>query len=132
MSTTYLLSSTPITIGNSLVMLGDADPPFDDPRSLGGLTVGLHVYLPDVDAVVDAASAAGAEVLQAPQDMFYGDRMAMLKDPFGHIWVLLTHKEELPLEEIKARGEAMLRGGRTPLSESSATREGGNDVQSDA
>jgi PhnB protein len=108
-----------ITIAGSLVMLGDADPPFDDPRSLGGLTVGLHVYVPDVDATVDAAVAAGAELLQAPQDMFYGDRMAMLKDPFGHIWVLLTHKEDLPLEEIKARGEAMLRGASPQRKESS-------------
>jgi PhnB protein len=51
--------------------------------------------------------------------MFYGDRMAMLKDPFGHIWVLLTHKEDLPLEEIKARGEAMLRGASPRRKESS-------------
>lgn len=101
-----------ITIGGSLVMLGDADPPFGVPLSLGGSTVGLHVYVPDVDAMVESASAAGAELLQAPSDMFYGDRMAMLKDPFGHIWVLLAHQEDLSLEEIKARGETMLRGDR--------------------
>ena len=47
-------------------------------------------------------------MLQGPEDMFYGDRTAMLRDPFGHVWVLLTHVEELTPEEIKARGEALL------------------------
>jgi PhnB protein len=97
-----------ITIGRSVVMVGDANDPFEDPHSLGGLSVGLHVYVEDVDARFAQAVDAGARVIEPVRDMFYGDRMGMLKDPFGHIWVLLTHLEDLPPEEIKRRGEAML------------------------
>ena len=96
-----------IKVGDSVVMVGDMDEAFGDSRSLGGTSVGLHVYVEDVDARFARAVAAGAKELHLVQDMFYGDRMGMLEDPFGHVWVLLTHKEEMPPEEIKARGEAM-------------------------
>jgi PhnB protein len=99
-----------IKVGDSVVMLGDTDDAFGDPLALGGTTVGLHVYVEDVDSWFARAVAAGAKVLQPVQDMFYGDRMGMLEDPFGHVWVLLTHKEELSPEEIKIRGEVMLGG----------------------
>jgi len=99
-----------ITIGDSIVMVGDADDPFHDPRSLGGLSVGLHVYVDDVDAQVARAVQAGATLSEPVQDMFYGDRMGMVTDPFGHLWVLLTHEEDLPPAEIKRRGEAVLAG----------------------
>jgi len=105
-----LIVHAEITIGGSLVMVGDADGPFQDPRSLGGLSVGLHVYVNDVDALVARAVAAGATLREPVQDMFYGDRMGMVTDPFGHLWVLLTHKEDLPPEEIQRRGEALLAG----------------------
>lgn len=97
-----------IQIGDSVLMLGDAEAPFGDPRTLGASTVGLHVYVDDVDSLFAAAVSAGVEVLQPPQDMFYGDRTAMFRDPFGHVWVLLTHIEDLTLSEIKARGEELL------------------------
>jgi uncharacterized glyoxalase superfamily protein PhnB/ketosteroid isomerase-like protein len=97
-----------ITIGDSLVMVGDADAPFKDPRALGGLSVGLHFYVDNVDARLAQAVDAGAVLVQPGQDMFYGDRMGMVTDPFGHLWVLLTHQEDLHPEEIKRRGEAQL------------------------
>ncbi len=99
-----------IAIEDSVVMLGDGSGPFTVPSSLGGTSVGLHVYVADVDAMTAAAGGFGAEILQAPQDMFYGDRSAILRDPFGHVWVLLTCQEELGLSVIRERGEALLAG----------------------
>lgn len=97
-----------IRIGDSVVMLGDTDDAFGEPRSLGGTTVGLHVYVEDVDARFARAVSAGAKPLRPVQDMFYGHRMGMLEDPYGHVWVLLEHRETLTPREIKARGEALL------------------------
>ena len=98
-----------IQIEDSIIMVGDAESPFQDPKSLGGLTVGLHIYIEEVDARSAQAVSVGAKEIQPVQDMFYGDRMAMLEDPFGYIWVFLTHKEDLTPEEIKKRGEAMFK-----------------------
>jgi len=102
-----------ITIGDSLIMLGDADPPFRSPVSQDGPTVGLHVYVEDADALLDRAVQAGATVIQPVQDMFYGDRMGMLRDPFGHVWVLLEHVEDLLPEEIERRFQQEMRTART-------------------
>ena len=104
-----------ILIGGSIIMVGDADGVFSDPHSLSGSPVGLHVYVEDVDAQFIQAVSAGAKAIEPVKEMFYGDRMGMLEDPFGHIWVLLTHKENLSPEEIKNRGEAMLKKGSTYL-----------------
>ncbi len=100
-----------IAIEGSVLMLGDADAPFVSPEAVGGTTVVLHIYVGDVDARVRQAVEAGAKVLQQPQDMFYGARSAMLLDPFGHVWVLLTHQQDLSMEEITLRGEELLAGG---------------------
>lgn len=97
-----------IAIEGSVLMLGDADTPFVSPKTLGGTTVALHVYVADVDARVLQAVEAGAKPVQQPQDMFYGARMAMLEDPFGHVWVLLTHQQDLSVDEITRRGEELL------------------------
>jgi PhnB protein len=69
-----------IKIGNSIIMLGDTTKHFKDSQSLGGTSVGLHVYVDDVDNVFAQAVAAGAIVMEPMQDMFHGDRTAMLKD----------------------------------------------------
>lgn len=100
-----------IKIGESVIMVGDAEGLFHDPRSLGGISAGLHVYVDDVDALFARAVGAGAKEIEPVQDMFYGDRMGMLQDPFGHIWVLLTHNEDLVPEGIKKRGEALFKQG---------------------
>ncbi|MGV9245531.1 VOC family protein [Streptomyces sp. NPDC003710] len=78
-----------ITIHGSTLMLGDADAPFSRPGAEGPSVV-LHVYVPDVDGLTTQAVAAGAELLAPPTDMFYGARQSMLRDPFGHVWILLT------------------------------------------
>jgi PhnB protein len=95
-------------IDQSLFMLGDAAAPFSDPLSAGGTSVGLHVYVADVDALFQRAVDAGATPLQPPQDMFYGDRSAMLRDPFGHVWVFLTHQEDVTPDEIVQRASTVL------------------------
>jgi PhnB protein len=77
------------------------------PQSTGGSPVGLHLYVEDVDAVFAQAINAGATLIKPVQDQFYGDRTGALKDPFGHIWFLATHKEELSPDEIKQRAETM-------------------------
>ncbi|MFC5890222.1 VOC family protein [Kitasatospora aburaviensis] len=102
-----------ISIGRSVLMLGDAGAgpaegaPFTAPAVLGGTSVALHVFVPDVDALVARAGAAGAEILQPPTDMFHGDRTAVLKDPSGHVWIFLTHLEDIPVEELHRRAGAV-------------------------
>ena len=97
-----------IRIGNSPIMLADEYPEmgFVGPQALGGSPVSLVLYVEDVDAWFARAVAAGAQVLRPLQDQFYGDRTGMLKDPFGHIWTLATHKEDVPLEEMHRRAES--------------------------
>jgi PhnB protein len=100
-----------IRIGDSAIMLADPceEGSFRHPQSLGGSSVGLHLYVEDVDALFAQAVAAGAKTIRAVQDQFYGDRTGTLEDPFGHVWFLATHKEELTPEEINQRAEALFR-----------------------
>jgi len=99
-----------ISIHGSTVMLGDAEGPvFAAPTTVGGTTVGLHVFVDDVDALAEQAGAAGAELLQPPTDQFHGDRTAILRDPYGHVWVFLTHVEDLTPDEIARRAQALIR-----------------------
>ncbi|MER7769664.1 VOC family protein [Kitasatospora sp. NPDC096140] len=78
-----------IQVHGATLMLGDAEAPFAPPGT-GVPSVILHVYVPDVDALTEQAVAAGAELLSPPADMPYGARQSMLRDPFGHVWILLT------------------------------------------
>lgn len=97
-----------ISIEDSIIMLGDAEEPlFLSPLKVNGTTVGLHVYVDDVDKLFLQAIDSGATVIQDLTDMFYGDRMGMLKDPFGHVWVLLTNKIDMTPDEIKTNGEKL-------------------------
>ncbi|MFC8625719.1 VOC family protein [Streptomyces anulatus] len=97
-----------VKIQGSTIMLGDADGPlFSAPTAVGGTTVGLHVFVDDVDALARQATAAGAELLQPPADQFHGDRTTMLKDPYGHIWVFLTHLEDLTPDEVARRAREL-------------------------
>ena len=66
------------------------------------------VYVPDVDATVKRAVDAGAKLDRAVEDKFYGDRMGSILDPFGHIWYIATHIEDVSPEEMKRRSEAMM------------------------
>jgi PhnB protein len=100
-----------IEIEGSAVMLADEFPEmgYRSPRSLGGAGVSLHLYVKDVDGRFNQALAAGAKSLRAVQDQFYGDRSGTLEDPFGHIWTISTHKEDLSPEELQRRAAAAMK-----------------------
>lgn len=95
-----------LKIGDSSLMLAE---PCDQAggltasQSLGGAAVGLHLYVEDVDARFAQAIKAGATEVSAVQDQFYGDRSGTLKDPFGNLWFIATHVEDVSVEEIRAR-----------------------------
>jgi PhnB protein len=98
-----------IRIGAANIMLADEFPEmgFQSPKTLGGSPVMMVVYVPDVDAVFAQAIEAGATVKREVKDQFYGDRSGTLEDPFGHVWTIATHKEDLTAEEIRARAEKL-------------------------
>ncbi|HEX9918136.1 MAG TPA: VOC family protein [Pyrinomonadaceae bacterium] len=98
-----------IKIGDSHVMLADEFPEMDvrSPQSFGGSPVGLLLYVEDVDALAERAVAAGAKLQSPLEDKFYGDRMGKLVDPFGHIWAIATHKEDVSPEEMEKRIAAL-------------------------
>ncbi|HUK82177.1 MAG TPA: VOC family protein [Verrucomicrobiae bacterium] len=97
-----------LKIGDSHVMLADEFPEKNirGPKSLGGSPVTIHLYVEDVDAVAMRAVAAGAKELMPVTDQFYGDRAGKFEDPFGHLWYISTHKEDLSPEEIAKRAKA--------------------------
>jgi len=101
------LGHAEIRIGDSRVMLSDEYEAmaFLSPQSRGGTTVHIHLYVRDVDATVARAMAAGAKVVRPVQDQFYGDRTGSIEDPFGHMWHVATHKEDLSKAEMKRRAE---------------------------
>jgi PhnB protein len=97
-----------IKIGDSQIMLADDYPEmgYKAPPALGGSPVSIMLYVEDVDSTFQRAVAAGATVKEAVQDKFYGDRGGTLIDPFGHIWHIATHKEDVSLEEMERRARA--------------------------
>jgi len=101
-----------VLIGDSRVMLADEAPDIDfrSPHSIRGTAVHLHMYVENVDAVVSQAVAAGAKVVRPVQDQFYGDRSGSVADPYGHVWHVSTHKEDLSMEEIRKRAAAQHKG----------------------
>jgi PhnB protein len=96
-----------IKLGDSIVMLADEHPDmgFVGPESRGGTTVGIAVYVPDVDKAFARAIRAGGKEMRPVQDQFYGDRSGTLVDPFGHVWTLSTHKEDVSPQEMHRRME---------------------------
>jgi uncharacterized glyoxalase superfamily protein PhnB len=91
-----------VKIGDSTLMLVDENPEWGalGPKALKGSPVTIHLYVPDVDATVAQAVAAGAKVTMPVADMFWGDRYGQLEDPFGHRWSVATHTRDLTSEEI--------------------------------
>ena len=97
-----------IRLGDSIIMLADEFPEygFKAAQTLGGSSVNIHLYVEDVDAFVKRAVSAGARERTPVMDQFYGDCSGQLEDPFGHLWWVATHKEDVPPEEMKKRVEA--------------------------
>jgi PhnB protein len=99
-----------LEIGDSLVMLSDPFPQASTktPGELGGTTVSVFMYVEDVDAVVKQAVDAGATVTMEVADQFWGDRFGSVRDPFGHLWSIATHVEDVPPEEMAERAKAAM------------------------
>lgn len=99
-----------LTLGDSMIMLADEHPDMGHraPHAYGGSAVSLLVYVPDVDATVKTAIAAGAKVVRPVENQFYGDRMGAIEDPFGHQWSVATHVEDVPPEEMAKRAAAAM------------------------
>lgn len=95
-------------LGDSVFMLSDEIPDMGSksPKTLGGCSTSIFLYVPDTDAVYRQAIAAGATSLSPPTDMFWGDRHARIRDPFGHEWSIATHQEDIPMEEMEKRAKA--------------------------
>jgi len=94
-----------IRIGDSVVMIGEEAPQMgsSSPQTLGGSPVSLMLYVPDVDASCSRATASGFQVRMPPTNMFWGDRYCQLEDPFGHLWAMATHVEDVAPDEMARR-----------------------------
>jgi PhnB protein len=99
-----------LEIGDSLVMLSDPFPQASTkpPNELGGTSVSVFIYVENVDAVVKQAVDAGAMVTMEVADQFWGDRFGSVKDPFGHLWSIATHVEDVPPKEMAERAKAAM------------------------
>jgi PhnB protein len=99
------ISHAELKIGDSVIMLADEhhEMGYRGPRTLGGTAVSILLYMPDVDTVFDRAIKAGGKSRRAVADQFYGDRMGTLEDPFGHVWTIGTHIEDVSPEEMNRR-----------------------------
>src|SRR2546425_6827028 len=97
-----------IRIGDSPIMLADEFPEMKylSAQTLGGTPVSILLYVPDVDSVFNQAIAAGGEEQRPVEDKFYGDRGGSLVDPFGHVWHIATHTEDVTPEEMEKRAAA--------------------------
>ena len=100
-----------LKIGDSIVMLADESPGqgFLGPHARGGTTIQLHLYVRDVDATVEKAVAAGGKLTRPIEDKFYGDRAGTIEDPYGHVWYIATHTEDVPPKEMKRRMDEMMK-----------------------
>ena len=94
-----------LKIGDSPIMVADEYPQmgYRSPKALGGTPVSIMIYVEDVDTVYKRAIDAGGKEVKPLQDQFYGDRSGTLTDPFGHVWTIATHKEDVSMEEMNRR-----------------------------
>jgi PhnB protein len=99
-----------LQVGDSKLMLSDPFPHSNvrPPSERGGPTGSVFMYVDDVDATFEQAQRVGAEVVSELEDMFWGDRFGTLSDPFGHVWSIATHKEDLSEEEMAERSKAAM------------------------
>jgi PhnB protein len=100
-----------LKIGKGLIMLSDEFPEMNvlSPKTIGGTAVAIQVYVKDTDATMKRAEKAGGKVLRAAKDEFYGDRSGMIEDPFGHVWMIQTHIEDVSPAQMKRRMAEMFK-----------------------
>jgi uncharacterized glyoxalase superfamily protein PhnB len=99
-----------VQIGDSIIMMGDEQPHCKSAESLGNTPVGMYMYVKDVDAAFKKALAAGGAVRMPVTDMFWGDRMGAINDPFGYSWTIATHIADPTQEEMARGAEEMFAG----------------------
>jgi PhnB protein len=94
-----------LRIGDSIIMLADENPQTGvmSPQTIGGFSVGMHLYVESVDQVIQKAVESGAKLLRPIKNQFYGDRSGTVLDPFGHMWSVATHVEDVSPEEMRKR-----------------------------
>jgi PhnB protein len=99
-----------LELGDSRIMLSDPFPQASTrpPKDLGGTSASVFMYVDDVDAVVKRAVDAGATVTMEVADQFWGDRFGTITDPFGHVWSIATHVEDVPPDEMADRAKAAM------------------------
>jgi PhnB protein len=101
-----------LKIGDSRIMVSEENPSMGPGHigatSVGGSPVSLYLYIPDVDRVVERAAAEGAKVLKPVQDQFYGDRSGFIQDPFGHLWGIATHIEDVAPKDLQERAKKVM------------------------
>jgi len=98
-----------VKIGDSMLMMASEFPPHNlSPKSRGGTSVSLHIYVTDADAAFDRAVKADCTVKMPVSDMFWGDRYGVVEDPYGHQWSFATHKHDYTSEQITANAQSLL------------------------
>ena len=102
-----------LRIGKGLVMLADEFPERQNvgPKTLGGTPVTIQVYVSDMDEVMKRAELAGGRVVRPATNEFYGDRTGIIEDPFGHVWMIKTHIEDVSAVMMKRRMAEMMKPG---------------------
>ena len=96
-----------LTIGDSMIFMAEENPQYKNktPQSVNGNSISLHLYVKDVDDTVKKAVQNGATLTMPTMDMFYGDRVGCVEDPFGYTWVLATHVKDVSENEMKKKAE---------------------------
>lgn len=109
------LGHAELRIGPATISIADEYPEYNivGPKTLGGTCMSMQLRVDDLDSVLQKAVEAGATVIREPQDQFYGERCAAIRDPFGHEWLLGQEIEKVSKEEMQRRFTAMLQGSST-------------------
>jgi len=101
-----------LQIGDSRIMLAEENPSMGQGHvsasGIGASPVSLYLYIPDVDRVIERAVDEGAKVLKPVQDQFYGDRTGFIQDPFGHLWGVATHIEDVAPKDLAERAKKVM------------------------
>ena len=101
-----------VVIEGSLLMLAEENIEWGNrsPETIGGNPMTFGLYVKDVDEAFKKAVDAGATIVMGIEDMFYGDRVGQVKDPFGYKWMITTHKEDVSFEEMQKRSDKVFSG----------------------